>query len=275
MLLNFDQFSEYLVLLASTSVLAMALIEAAKGILDARLRYHRYATRNWIGLYKSNLLNSKYSLLGSTSSTALTSDGEKFFHQLEYLMVGGKCDPEKQSVTPINGRLGGFGFGLDSDQAFYALPLPKLVAKYQSAFETAIHAPDKYDQLFDFIATGLAASDINKWRRMLSADMDQMPDPASHRQVYDLLFNNLQRKLDSMQIVVEYAWGRINRFAALILGMIILFMILSIKENVSIDPMNFDFWQLLAKAALGGVLAPVAKNLLKALNRIKNRDFDE
>ena len=93
----------------------------------------------------------------------------------------------------------------------------------------------------------------------------------------------LNNQLDTLQINFQYAWGRFNRLAAIVIGAVILYVLMRMTSKI-LTPDSVNLYlkqhsilkegiscQFLAEIVIfglclfGGIASPVCKNLVKAL----------
>jgi hypothetical protein len=75
-----------------------------------------------------------------------------------------------------------------------------------------------------------------------------------------------KRKLDSFQLYTEQRWASYNQFAANVVGALVMFAALS---SLSAD-LHLGYGEILFLSLFGGILSPVAKDLVAALRRVRD-----
>jgi hypothetical protein len=77
----------------------------------------------------------------------------------------------------------------------------------------------------------------------------------------------MKRKLDAFQLYTGDRWASWNQVAANIVGMLTMFGVLVSMRAANGTP---DFGTIVVFSLLGGVLSPLAKDLVTALKRVRN-----
>jgi NADH:ubiquinone oxidoreductase subunit 2 (subunit N) len=78
----------------------------------------------------------------------------------------------------------------------------------------------------------------------------------------------VKRKLDGFQIYTGDSWATWNQTVANIVGIVALFLILIWVKNTSTSSPGYPTIVLLS--LFGGILSPIAKDLVTALKRVKD-----
>jgi hypothetical protein len=113
-------------------------------------------------------------------------------------------------------------------------------------------------------------------RRSGSNSTDSASGDTKHlADVYGRIRLLMRRQLDSFQTVTSFRWREANQKWAIILGAILMSVVqIMVLVKHSHDPsFSIDFsniGQLILISVLGGVLAPVAKDLVDALAKVKS-----
>jgi hypothetical protein len=263
----------YFAILAGVGGLAMALIEAGKTLFDWRARFQAGAVKDWI------------CRTGQFLSMAADGTGEPqapdALTELLHLTTGVSiAESHAAAVRLLEGRIRGFGmFGLTvraPEYAVFALDIDRLCGHIQDAAEASLAAPDRFPHLFRFFTEGAAEDDVAGWREMSGepvALLDTLVDrPEIARQakqradVYARLSQAAKRRLDTFQLYTGERWSNTMQVAANLTGVVLLFGLLV----APLWPENWwDALRLVALSLLGGILAPVAKDLVVALQRLR------
>jgi hypothetical protein len=269
----------YAILLAASGTLAMALIEAVKGLSSAKARFHQDMVRRWLadrflearsvdlsGVASSLeefLSDKKRALLfGATSDSRQVDGSDSGRESIAFLHLQNLCN----GLAATEGARFPKGFQLSDELAFYSLETDQMVAKIQQSLEWVLQHPSVSPVLFLILASQHTHSAL-EWLKYLkthsSADNllseDQQKVALQHQDALAQLLNN---KLDSFQVNVLYAWGRMNRFAAISLGALLLFVffLLYVPEMSLVRKVLF--------ASLGGMVSPVCKDLVTAIKGV-------
>ena len=240
----------YAVTLAAISALAMALIELVKALFSARDRFHKWRLCQWIG-QKSPETNAArvYESLIQLTTGEMPTEGKKA------AMDGG-----------IEWRPWVISYG----NALFALSLEKMMGQIQDAADTAMVNPILYPELYAFLTRGARPDDIANWQKWAQEppvrSADKPEDAKKQAETYARLRQVIRRRLDAFQVTSAYQWETVNQMASIILGAVILFSSLLYLTKGSNEP---HVSVLLLASAIGGIMAPVAKDLVAALKKAR------
>lgn len=241
----------YAVTLAAISALAMALIELVKALISGRDRFQKWRLRQWI---------EQTSPAGINAATVYTS--------LIRLTTGEQ--PGEGSKAAMDGGIEARPWVISYGNALFALSLDKMMGQIQDAADTAMVNPNLYPDLYAFLTRGARDEDIANWRdwaQQLPIRSADKPDEAKKQaETYARLRQVIRRRLDAFQVTSAYQWETINQMASMILGGVILFGSLLYLTKDSKGP---DVFVLLLASLIGGVMAPVAKDLVVALKKAR------
>lgn len=254
-----DFLLEYFVVLASAGALAMALVELYKKLRDARTRFHASAVTNWFvtmgGSTKVEAFGELLHLAAGVPLNEATEHARSLIchkgrlrqgHVLRVLMW-----PE---MTPLN--------------AAFALDLERMAVCFQDSADLALTAPTRYANLYEFVTAAADPRDRSDWAKDASQPRgpnpptpDEMKDRAER---YARLRQAAKRKLDTFQMFTGMRWVNQQQFWANVLGTVILgaaFYVVGVKPE--------DLGFAVAFSLLGGVLAPIAKDIVVALQQVR------
>jgi hypothetical protein len=106
---------------------------------------------------------------------------------------------------------------------------------------------------------GAEQSDINAW-------LDKKADVKDKAEAFARLRQLFKRKLDSFQLYTEQRWASYNQLASNVIGALIMAAALySLRSDLKLGAATFVLLSL-----FGGVLSPVAKDLVAALRRVRD-----
>jgi hypothetical protein len=142
--------------------------------------------------------------------------------------------------------------------AVFSLDPSRMMGAIQDAGDLALASPDRYEALFKLMTAGALAEDLDAWTGRKGEVKDQADAFARLRQIF-------KRKLDSFQLYTEQRWASYNQLAANIVGAIIMAMALT-----SLPELGLSVGMFFLLSAFGGVLSPVAKDLVAALRRVRD-----
>ena len=251
-----EKFTElvlgYAVLLAGVSTLAMALVEAFKGLTKARNGFHRSSLGSWIARNRPP----------STCTCALQDIKFSVDAMKEEL---GLTAPSALTQMPWWERT----FGLSQHDAIYSLDHPNFVGKLQMRFEGALRMPDDLPHTFAFIAAGDPGAGKTYREQLAAREAGKSSyDETRAESCFVSLHSSIGNKLDALQITIEYTWGRLMRFLAIAVGAVIMASVLVAARSTMSSPL--PTWAILPLALVGGALAPVSKNVVKAIRQLRS-----
>ena len=195
----------------------------------------------------------------------------EFFH-----LTSGQKMPDK--LAPRSDWLHWRGI----DRAVFELEIARMMSQIQDAADTVLNNPEAYQHLYSFFTRGCLVDDANVWRAFLASSPTQNNQAQSER--YARIRLLMRRQLDSFQGVTSSRWDELNQLWAVVVGAVVLLF----AQLMTVDPAGpglsspiaavlggFSFaWRhdlLLAaviRSALGGALAPIAKDVISAISQI-------
>jgi len=240
----------YAVTLAAISALAMALIELVKALFSARDRFHKWRLLQWIR---------------QTSPT----NAARVYDSLIQLTTGEM--PAESTKAAMDGGIEARPWVISYGNALFALSLEKMMGQIQDAADTAMVNPIIYPELYAFLTRGARDEDITNWRKWAQEppvrSADKPEDAKQQAETYARLRQIIRRRLDAFQVTSAYQWETVNQMASIILGAVILFGSLLYLTKDSKEP---GVLVLLFASLIGGVMAPVAKDLVAALKKARS-----
>lgn len=256
-LVSFSEFlMKYLVALAAVGALTMALIEAYKKVFNSLTSFHFNFIRGFIDSDQeaqrtSREINEKLQLSHAFADT---------FSELVHLMSG----IEVGKARLINDR--------DEEKLLtvFSLDVANMMGKIQDAVDAAIDNPNRYPNLFIFATSGADTGDAAAWLQIAQTP-SITADPAmakTRSELYTRLHQLAKRKLDRLQLQLTYRWANLNQLYANAIGSVILFItLLWISRN---EAMHLgDFLLILLASTIGGIMSPIAKDLISWLQKVK------
>jgi len=260
-----DFILQYALALAATSVLAMALLEAWKSVFKTRERFHMRQLYQWI---------SQAPVPAATSPDATPGPGgfhDQVYRQLVLLTTGQDLD-----ARYALDRIRGDRFELLPSNALFALELERMLGQMQEAADIALSNPTVYPQLYRFLTQGASEDDISNWQqestRVPAEDSENRQAMKQRVDAFSRLNKLVKRRLDSLQITMKYQWARRNQAWSIALGGALLFVSLAYIEISAsawalINPLTW--LRIFVASLVGGILAPVAKDLVVALKKVR------
>ena len=232
----------YAVFAATVGTIVMALLELAKAITYARRRFHEYEMRRWVER------DTAYSVLD------LFRDGSKGsarWREFLELLTGGYA----------------------TQRAVFDQPVEKLMAQIQAATNMALDFPDRYPEMYRFLARPGAegrASDAELWMKAaaLRRGGGQEGAPAAEvlragAEARARLQNLVARQLDALQTEVHYRWSRTNQIVAISTGSALTFFVLLASQSPR-GPGHIAV--MVAMSLVAGLVSPFAKDVVSGLS---------
>ena len=268
----------YLVALAAVGAFSMALIEAVKTLIDARTWFQ---TRRWLKWMNAATFAQAAFLVRSNEE----HEKEKPLAELLQISTAlSKADALAAARRLLGGKgrfPGLFGWWRDPSHALFALDLPKMMGSVQDAADVALNAPDKYPAFYLLMVSGADSDDVSAWHRdankLIGASgpqpsVEERTQIKNRADVYARLKQFIKRKLDTFQLDTNDRWTTGNQLVANIAGAVTLYFVLVYIDmhHVPGAGRRLDPVEILVLSALGGILAPVAKDLVSTLKRVKD-----
>lgn len=267
------QISEFIMPYASTlaalGVLTVALLEAWKKVFSTLPRFHRKALCRWLDYEKpppgsstqlqSTLAAGQYGLFNREKPDGY--DARKAYAQLLHLTTGLPLQADG-----INLDQKGSNMARNITFALFELEVAKMMAQVQEAADAALNNPQRYEHWFAFVTRGCNPEDIADWRRVLAGNADQ-PTREKGAAAYGRIRLLVRRQLDGFQTITAYRWREWNQWWAWLVGGILMMaaQLIQAPEGKRLD----NFVLMLIVSLAGGILAPVAKDLVDALAKVK------
>jgi hypothetical protein len=262
-----NRFTDYLLgyalALAAVGALAMALIELWKKLRDSRARFHATEWTRWVRT--SGLDPAQHHPAVSELIRLCTGVGTPEARDAATLLLGAPHEALKPGV-----------FQRTAATALFALDLERMMGAIQDAADVAVASPKRYPALFQLLASG-AEDDALAWlENPVMPDDEPVDDEArvAQRRVVKAQSERLarlrqfiRRRLDGFQLYTSDKWASWNQRAANIVGALVMFVALMWMYVGGSAP---SIYAILVLTMFGGILSPVAKDLVTALKRVRN-----
>jgi hypothetical protein len=249
------------------------LIEAAKKLLDSRTKFQALRWTRWV--MRTPLDRTIGGAQEPTHTRAMT--------ELIQLCTGVTNEEASSAAGRLiegHGHLGlGHAFHTVPAHALFALELPRMMGSIQDAADIALASPTEYADLYQLMTVGAKPDDVEHWYKDGSsalvsiADLNPTPEQRQavkeHAERLARLRQIVKRKLDGFQLYTGDRWASWNQTAANAVGIVAMFILLAWVQRNSIGA-SISFPTLVVFSLLGGILSPVAKDLVSALKRVKD-----
>lgn len=275
-----DFLLKYFVALAAVGALSMAMIELWKKLRDSRTRFHAKAVSAW--------MNASPGAFELARNLNLSSGGEASlnhaYRELIHLTTGTGMDAAFDTSRTLLDRRGDLGgtwrFARKPEHALFALELDRMLGHIQDAADIALSNPKRYTNLYLFMTHGAEPQDVGDWYlqadtlpRVMDAESVDRDEAKRRADLYARLHQVVKRKLDAFQLFEGDKWVNWNQLSANIAGMLVLFVTLlwvqltgpSGAQGLSLGGIA----GIVIASLLGGMLAPIAKDVIVALRKVR------
>ena len=269
-----DFIGRYAVTLAALGVLTVAILEAVKKLFNLRQVFQRNALEAWLGQATSGRqAASHYTVVSKDpgevvamtipASSLPLYEWRQAYAELLHLSTGLPIAvPTGSKGTPIT-------FSRSVDFALFELELPELMGQMQEAADAALNHPERYPHWFTFVTRGVRPEERQQWRDSLREMASASEaDRKALGELYGRIRLLVRRQLDAFQTVTAYRWREWNQLYSWVLGFVLMFVAQILSSETTDLPLP-AWWKVVAVSLLGGLLAPVAKDIVDALAKIK------
>ena len=284
-----DFLLRYLIPLAAVGTFSMALIEFGKKMLDSRTKFQTLRWVRW--MQRTDVERDPPPVGKATKAEAVRSpDTERALPQLLQLCTGvatTEADDAARELFDSGGHLPLlYAWSRSPAHAVFALDLARMMGSIQEAADIALATPGQYESLYRFMTKGADPRDVSEWLSKGPATMlnvDDLPEAEQKRVVkeqaerFARLRQIVKRRLDGFQLYTGDRWATWNQFAANIVGFVVMFVALlyshwlsrHVPATAAAVADSFT-WTILPISLVGGIFAPVAKDLVTALQKVRN-----
>jgi hypothetical protein len=279
-----DSLLAYVGALAAVGALSMALIEAGKKLMDSRTRFQALRWTEWMqkSAFEESLVSDTRKE-NQNKRSELPLGRETAYGELLQLCTG---VPVRVAVAAAERLFASRGHlplthsFQRSDfpaHAVFALDLEHMLGSIQEAADVTLAAPHETPSLYLLMTAGADPDDIREWYNKGPSSMIAIVDPKPEdRQAikdqadrFTRLRQIVKRRLDGFQVYTGDRWASWNQTWANLTGIAALFTILLWIKSA--DPAGSPSYTMIVVLSLfGGILSPVAKDLVTALKRVKD-----
>ena len=262
-----DFILEYAIALAALGALTMAIQEAVKKLLRILRKFHRTAVESWLEVDGVGA-RSHYRVSATAEEEVSPYPDDRrrsdAYDELLHLTTGLAMHHDLlRRNSPVESSR-------HIANALFELELPQMMSQIQDAADTALNNPQRYPALYGFLTRGCATDDVDRWATAMSRDAENETQGRAKEltDVYGRVRLLVKRQLDSFQTVTSYRWREGNQLCAVVLGAVLMFaaQVWSTRTEPSHDWVNMTLISV-----LGGMLAPIAKDLVDALGNMKSK----
>jgi hypothetical protein len=214
----------------------MALIQTAKDLFPLRRLFQRGRVRDWL------------------------EDGARDAIKFGRTVSGGTAESDLIHLATD-----------DDSSAFYDLPIEQLCGQLNAAAQLALDYPDLHFDLLAVTASGAAVDDVKALLTppQLPAKAEDMTPQlqaakTSYTDARNRVSHQVQRAIDALQISVGFRWKWYLQIAAFVLSA----LIAGFADWIYGAPPR-SLVNILITTLLAGFLAPVARDLMAALQKAR------
>jgi hypothetical protein len=277
-----DFLLQYAIALAAVGALAMALIEAWKKLFDSRTKFQARKWIQWVerSAFDASILGIPADSVGPGASSVTRVAALAELLQLSTGVSRQEADAAAHDLLASHGELSRFhGYEPPPAHALFALDLGRMMGSIQETADVALTSPRQNPSLYLLMTMGADPDDIRQWSIDGASSMPDIANTAptadDRKRVKDYadrfarLRQIVKRKLDGFQLYTGDRWASRNQLQANVVGMIIMFGVLWWMRG-NLPGISRSLGVMVVLSLLGGILSPVAKDLVSALKRVKD-----
>lgn len=217
--------------LAAVGILSMALLEIWKALRHPRRAFQRENFEAWI----------------KSRAAETGRDAEKALKNIVNLATAGNQD------------------------ALYDLPVERFTGQVSAAVQMALAYPGRYPDIVGIMAHKAEPNDINTC-------LGPRPDPEdkaarqAHAEARNQVASLTQRSLDAIQIDIGNRWARGLHIRSVVVSSVLILIAAiwsSAGRFAEVGARDVVVWIVIA--VVGGMVAPVARDLVTALKKVRDR----
>jgi len=153
------------------------------------------------------------------------------------------------------------------DKALFDLPVEQFTGQINAAVQAVLDQPDQYQNLVRLLARRANSKDVKllfKKRPASGAALEH------YMEARNRVTRQIQRTLDAVQIAMSNSWKRLLHWLSVMVSAAIIGAALTIYGGAEIwrGP---TYGYALATALLGAFIAPVARDLVSAIQNLRSR----
>lgn len=269
--------------LAAAGTIAMAVLQLVKELTPVRLWYQQHWVESW--LVRQDWIarhsgDAKAAANAMRNAAKAATDASKAMELARANSVSeGRQDGADEDAQPllladvadwnafeeraatakaqlVELSTGGFA------GAFYVLPAEDMVAQMNQAALITLDAPSRYEVLLRSLAAGLTAEDI-------AVVIAGQPLPPQSTQAYfdarNRAARRMQRNLEGVRLALGNAWKFWMQLTSVALTSLIVELIVAYSPQGD----SQTLWLALPVGIVGGYLAPVTRDLIATLQRLR------
>jgi hypothetical protein len=256
---KFNGWASYFLTVTALGTITMAVLQAIKDITPIRRWFQRFRMRAWLvsqarlALDEPEEQNSHNETKNDQSISLATSLADDAEYELLLLATNGDAC------------------------AFYDLEIEKLCGQWNAAIQIVIDFPSCFKNLFACMAARARKEDRGQLLRPdlpiqlhpaseSAQDVETQAERMNRRQTFldarNRVMHQIQRAVDSFQIATAFRWKWHFQVASFLIsfGLAVAAETISSSDNYKVA---------LVSAAMAGFLAPIARDLLAAVQKLR------
>ena len=228
--------------LAAVGFAVMAILQAVKDMTRARDAFDRWIVRSWL----------KKQAATASLKMERPIEANVAYRDMVQLATAG------------------------DERAFFALDASQLVGQISSATQIVLDFPHRHEPLFRCLALGVEPGDIQRilgsapGMRVATLPNERSSEDSELIDARTRVTHQIQRTLDALLVSLNYRWTYWNQVVAMGLNVLLVMLLFSVSplgRQIGVA----GFWIALPMGIISGFVAPVAKDLVSALQQLKNR----
>jgi hypothetical protein len=255
-----DFLLRYALALTAVGALAMVLVELVKLVTDGRSRFHaRRVTAFFRSLPATPVARER--ALGELLDVCTGVGAEAGATEAARLMAGDGALP------------GRFAFGRTPVRVLFALDTDRLAATMQEAADLALQFPDRFPALYEVLTASGDRRDVTGWQHDALALAEPTATKRDAKERADRVARLRQmtkRRVDGFALYTNDRWVTVNQVAANAAGIVTMALVLTVHNANAAPTARLPFALVVGLSVLGGVLSPVAKDVVSTLRRVKS-----
>ena len=271
-----DFLLKYLTPLIAVGAFSMAFVELWKKLLDSRTKFQ---ARRWVSWMNHNAAAGE--LDRNHSEQALTQ-----LLQLSTGVSAGEGGSCARDLLQRGGLPRGYRPTRKPAHSVFALELERMMGAIQEASDIVLANPQQYESLYRVLTTGANQDDVQTWYRhgpsaLLNAaklpEDKQKEEVKRQSELISRLRQTVKGKLDGFQLYTSDSWANWNQLAANVTGILVMALSLAFSRwsaiggEFSWTAVQRSFTaSMIPISLIGGILSPVAKDLVTALQKVRN-----
>ena len=243
------------IMLSATAIgtLSMALIQTLKDMFPLREIFHKANIKQWITDQRKPVQNHIDHFFNINKEKNQSPNQKKILPEMLFSATDQDLVKKDLLKLTVNGNEG----------ALYALPIEQLCGQINSASQICLDYPSLHSSLLLTLAANTSSADLFKVMfpdRSLN-ERSSAEDKKEYTDARNRVAHQIQRAIDSIQISIGYKWELWLKIGSIVVS--------SVIAGIGLLATNQNIFLVIPLAILGGFLAPVARDLVVALQSLR------